>query len=333
MAVRTGRVFVTDCEGPITKNDNAAELSEAFIPKGDVFFAKLSLYDDYLAEVIRKPGYKAGDTLRLIVPFFKAFGVDDRSVMKFSRRNIQLIPDAREMLKRIMEQAPAYIVSTSYSPYVMAACDALEFPFLNTYSTVLDLDSRALSAAEKTIIKDFHRKILDLPPFSIENAGELGANLGDTERDAIGVLDDIFWHQLPMLEIYDLFLSVNPIGGFEKAAAVDRIVEAHGAAIRDVFYVGDSITDVEAFRKVKQGGGLAVSFNGNNWAVKEASFAITAQTALPIGWLADLFLTKGQDALDDLLVTGLSRENIDDIAQISSRVRKIVRTEKIGSLG
>ena len=68
------RVFITDCEGPITKNDNAAELCEAFVPGGDRFFKKISLYDDYLAEVARRPGYKAGDTLRLILPFFKAMG-------------------------------------------------------------------------------------------------------------------------------------------------------------------------------------------------------------------------------------------------------------------
>ena len=64
-------VFVSDCEGPITKNDNAAELAEAFIPKGHIFFSKISLYDDYLAEVVHRPGYKAGDTLRLILPFSK----------------------------------------------------------------------------------------------------------------------------------------------------------------------------------------------------------------------------------------------------------------------
>ena len=48
------RIFVTDCEGPITKNDNAAELAEAFIPDGGAFFRKISLYDDYLAEIARK---------------------------------------------------------------------------------------------------------------------------------------------------------------------------------------------------------------------------------------------------------------------------------------
>jgi energy-converting hydrogenase A subunit R len=333
MGVASGKVFVTDCEGPITKNDNAAELAEAFIPKGDTFFSTLSLYDDYLAEVLCKPGYKAGDTLRLILPFFKAFGLDNRSVMKFSRRNIQIVPDAGNILQKIMEIAPAYIVSTSYSQYIMAVCDVLGFSFLNTYSTTLSLDEYDLSSTEKAVIRDFHSKILDLPPFSLEGAGELGANLSGSDRETIAVLDEIFWHLMPQLGIYRLVRDVNPIGGFEKAAAIDRIVDRHGVTIKDICYVGDSITDVQAFRKVKAGGGLAISFNGNNWAVKEAEIAITAQTAFPIGWLADLFLTRGREALEDLLVARVFSENVDAISQISSRVRKTVRSEKIGSLG
>ncbi len=35
------KIFVTDCEGPVTKNDNAAELAEAFIPQGSIFSKKL----------------------------------------------------------------------------------------------------------------------------------------------------------------------------------------------------------------------------------------------------------------------------------------------------
>src|SRR5271157_1693354 len=132
------KVFISDCEGPITKNDNAAELAEAFVPSGDRFFKTISLYDDYLAEVVRRPGYKAGDTLRLILPFFKAFGLDNRSMIKFSRRNIDVIPQAQYVLREVLSLMPAYIVSTSYVHYIRAVCEAIEFPVGNTFSTELD---------------------------------------------------------------------------------------------------------------------------------------------------------------------------------------------------
>ena len=327
------RIFVSDCEGPITKNDNAAELADAFIPKGDRFFSTISLYDDYLAEVVRKPGYKAGDTLRLILPFFKAFGLDDSSMTKFSRRNIEMIPQADCMLREILDLVPSYIVSTSYSPYIRAVCDALGFPFRNTYSTSVSLDAYPVSADEKARLRQIHAQILELPDFSIPANATSAEDLTDADRKTVAVLDEIFWSTMPRMEIYRIVDEVNPIGGREKALAIERIRDAEGADLRDIFYVGDSITDVDAFRLVRSGGGMALSFNGNDWAVREASFAVTAQTALPIGWLAMLFVNQGTRGFQDLMMREVSPDTIEKISSMSCRVRKSVRTEKIGSLG
>lgn len=326
-------VFVSDCEGPITKNDNAAELAEAFIPKGHVFFSKISLYDDYLAEVVHRPGYKAGDTLRLILPFFKAFGLDNRSMIKFSRRNILMIPEAAKMLKEILGLMPAYIVSTSYSQYIMAVCDAISFPFLNTFSTAVNLDNYDLNPKERRILKEVHSQILELPDFRIPTGAMTKKDLSEADQKTIDALDEIFWNMLPSLEINRLITEVNPVGGVEKAQAIERIAEAEGIDLENVFYVGDSITDVAAFRLVKQAGGVALSFNGNDWAVKEASFAVTARNALPIGWLALLFGNYGFKGFEDLMINEITPGTVERISALSSQVRKTVRTEKIGSLG
>ena len=333
MEGRLGKIFVTDCEGPLTKNDNAAELADAFVPQGDRFFAKISLYDDYLAEVVRKPGYKAGDTLRLILPFFKAFGLDNRSMIKFSRNNIEIIPGADCVLRELFELVPAYIVSTSYSPYIKAVCDAMAFPFRNAYCTYVNLDDYPLPDGEKSILRDIHATILDLPDFSIPSDAQSPEDLSGEDMKTIEKLDAIFWNELPRMEIYRMVEEVNPIGGREKAAAVEAIAATEGVGIRDVIYVGDSITDVDAFRLVNAEGGMTLSFNGNDWAVKEAAFSVTSSTALPIGWLATLFVNRGRRGFQDLTMSHVTDENRERISVHSSRVRKEVRTEKIGSLG
>ncbi len=327
------RIFVTDCEGPVTKNDNAAELAEAFIPDGGSFFRKISLYDDYLAEIARKQGYKAGDTLKLIIPFFKAFGVDDRSMKKFSRRNIQMIPMADKVLEKIHELAPAYIVSTSYSPYIQGVCDVISFPLHFTFSTHVNLDAFGLSETEKNVIRAAHKKILELPDINIPKGAESRLDLAQSDLDVIGTLDKFFWDEAPNLEIYGLMESVNPMGGHEKAEAVREIVEAEETEIENVVYVGDSITDVEAFRLVRSQGGLAVSFNGNHWAVNEAMIDLTSVNALPIEWIATAFISHGLNSLKDLMVLRVTDENVSEISETSSQIRKTVRTEKIGTLG
>ena len=327
------KVFISDCEGPITKNDNAAELAEAFVPAGARFFKTISLYDDYLAEVAPRPGYKAGDTLRLILPFFKAFGLDNRSMIKFSRRNIDMIPQAQYMLRKTLDIMPAYIVSTSYVHYIRAVCEAIEFPVANTYSTELDLDAYPLDESEKSRLKDLHKLILELPEFSIPAGASSADALSEPDKKTILELDRIFWEILPEMQVGKIVEEVNPIGGREKARAIREIVEKEGADLENVFYVGDSITDVDAFRMVKSAGGMALSFNGNDWAVREASFAVTAQNAFPIGWLAELFLEQGRMGFEDLTMSELSPETVETISQLSCRVRKNVRTEKIGGLG
>jgi predicted HAD superfamily phosphohydrolase len=327
------RVFVTDCEGPVTKNDNAAELAARYIPRGDRFFARISLYDDYLAEVVRRPGYKPGDTLRLILPFFKAFGLDNDTMTEFCRENIEMIPSADRVLREISALAPAYIVSTSYTPYIRAVCDAIDFPLENTFRTEVDLDAYALSEHERDGLKEIHARIMDLPDFEIPSGAESAQDLSEPDRKTVAVLDEIFWTELPRTEIYAIIRDVNPIGGREKAAALDVIAAKEKVSLSDVIYFGDSITDVDAFRLVRSAGGLAVSFNGNGWAVREAGIAVTAYNALPIGWLAALFLERGAEAFEDLFIDGITAENRDAISARSGRVRKEVRSEIIGSLG
>ena len=91
-ASAAGRIYVTDCEGPLTRNDNAQEIAERFVPDGAEFFARLSSTTTSWSTSPRKPGYNAGDTLRLIPPFFKAYYVTDEDVELFSAEQVLLVP-------------------------------------------------------------------------------------------------------------------------------------------------------------------------------------------------------------------------------------------------
>ena len=64
-APKVKRAFISDCEGPISKNDNAYEMTAHYVPHGNKLFTIISRYDDVLAEVLKRSGYKAGDTLKI----------------------------------------------------------------------------------------------------------------------------------------------------------------------------------------------------------------------------------------------------------------------------
>jgi len=169
------RQFNTDCEGPISKNDNAFELAQEFIPRGGDLFAKLSKYDDFLADIEKKPGYKAGDTLKLILPFFKAYGVTDADITEFSSRNILLVPKADAALEYIRGIMPAFIISTSYRPYINALCGMIGFPPDDAYCTELALDEYNIPKSEIEYLKEVHQGILELPAIELPASATLKA--------------------------------------------------------------------------------------------------------------------------------------------------------------
>ena len=114
------RVFISDCEGPISKNDNAYEATARFVPNGDKLFTRISKYDDVLADVVKKPGYNAGDTLKLILPFLKAYDVNDEQLKQFSAENLLLISGSKSTLEHVRSSSDSFIVSTSYEHYIRA---------------------------------------------------------------------------------------------------------------------------------------------------------------------------------------------------------------------
>ncbi|MEM1590045.1 MAG: HAD hydrolase family protein [Candidatus Bathyarchaeia archaeon] len=358
------KAYISDCEGPISKNDNAFELTAHYVPSGAHVFTVISRYDDVLADVLKRPGYKAGDTLKLILPFLKAYGVTDRKMRVFSAKTLVLIPKVREALGFIQEFMEAFIVSTSYEPYIRALCRVINFPFKNTYCTRVEIDKYELKEEEKTRLKELAAEIAKMPIIEIPSGAKALEDFSKEHRQTIRRLDEIFWEEIAKMEIGKIFSEVNPIGGREKAEAVKRIAEQLGVNLSDVVYVGDSITDVEAFKTVRHDGGLTISFNGNEYAVREAEIAVMAENALVAAVLAEAFCMYGREGVLKLIeawnrdtlekfkvnpklrnmflevhgdklptVEIVKKENMERLIKESTIFRKSVRGEAIGRLG
>lgn len=358
------RIFISDCEGPISKNDNAFELTASFVPDGDRLFTVISKYDDMLAGVVKKPGYSAGDTLKLVLPFLKGYGLTDKKMRQFSARNLVLIRDSKETLQHVRGVADVFIISTSYEHYIRALCEALDFPFENTYCTKLSLDKFSLTEKEKTRLKTLAAEIAEMPLFEIPESAESVKDFSEKDQETIARLEEIFWSELASTCCGKLFSEVKPVGGSQKADAVKDVARKLHLPLSDVMYVGDSITDVEAFKLVRNNGGLTVSFNGNSYAVNNAEIAVLSETSMATAAVADVFCRHGkQQALqlarqwtreslrgsvvnERLLewffgsfpravpkIQIVTAENRDALVKESSEFRKKVRGEAVGRLG
>ncbi|MEM2117603.1 MAG: HAD hydrolase family protein [Candidatus Bathyarchaeia archaeon] len=358
------RVFVSDCEGPISKNDNAFELTAHFVPNGDKLFTVISKYDDVLADVLKKPNYKAGDTLKLILPFLKAYDITDSKMHEFSAQNLILISNVKDTLQHVRKIAYTFIVSTSYEHYMKALCKAIAFPYENTYCTKLNIDKYHITEEEKAKLKKLAKEIANMPLMAIPKNAKSLEDFSEQDQETIRRLDEIFWTEMASMKSGKILEEVNPVGGSEKAEAIKDAAQKVGVALADVMYVGDSITDVEAFRLVREHGGLAVSFNGNQYAVKNAEIAVLSENSIVTAVIADAFATFGKEqtlrlvenwtrevlaknGVNKTLLTNLFRlypselpkvkiitnENMETLAKESSEFRKKVRGEAIGQLG
>lgn len=358
------RVFISDCEGPISKNDNAFELTSHFVPNGARLFTMISCYDDIQADIVRRKGYKAGDTLKLVLPFLRAYDVTSSASAVFSSRNVLLMPGAKEMLESVGSFMPSYVVSTSYEQYMRALCNAVDFPFTHVYCTLLDLGKYEIDDKEKAMVKRFAEEIVKLPMLEIPKKARSLSDFPKKMQDTLERLDEIFWKELSDMEVGRMLLEVNPVGGSEKAAAVTEIADRLDIGLQDVMYVGDSITDVSAFQLVRSAEGVTVSFNGNNYAVREAEFAVLSRSALVTALVASVFNRFGKARLLTLIrewqpsvlkksdldkplkdrlfkacaemfprVESVTQRNMARLMRESSKFRKNVRGEAVGQLG
>jgi len=358
------RVFISDCEGPISKNDNAYEIASHFVRGGDKLFTVISRYDDVLADLVRRQGYKAGDTLKLILPFFKAYDVTDQKMRDFSARNLLLIPNVKDALHHVKSIASAFIISTSYEHFIQALCQAIGFPYENTYCTKLSLDKYHVSKQEKAQLQEIAKEITRMAVIQIPYGAKSLNDLTERDQKVAQRLDEIFWKKVSCTECGRIFSEVNPVGGREKAEAIKDAAQKLGAKLADVMYVGDSITDEEAFKLVTKEDGFAVSFNGNQYAVRNAEIAILSGSSIVTAVIADVFCRFGKkQALstveewnyeglkksrvnEDLLkrlfklypnelprVSLITSENMEILAKKSSEFRKRIRGKAIGRLG
>jgi len=293
--------LICNCRGLVCKEDNAERLCAHYVPDGARLFAVISAYDDVQSYVLNRENYKTGDSLRLILPFLKAGGATDSDVLKVSRENLELLPGADRTMRYLTDLMPSFIISASYDHHMMALCDVIDFPYSNVYCTSMQLDNIVVDESEAKEIMDLAREIADMPvPRIPENAIEMD-DLSPVDQNNIRRMDEIFWDYMLTMEAYSLISGVNPLGGNEKAYSILDIRRKTMVDLDETMYVGGGIADIQAMELVRDGGGLAVSFNGNRYAVREADVAVMSPDTITISLLATAFYLGGAEAVYDMV--------------------------------
>lgn len=303
MKPRLGDKMVkSDWEGPWVTADYAYEIAKRGIPNGNKLFAGISEYDDYLAYIRKKEGYEPGDTLALIAPFLIAYDIDEKFLVNVAKDNANFIRGSLDAIKMLSQLGYTLeVISTSYCQYVHYTTKIVGIPRRNTRCTYFPIDEyyKIVKEKDKKLVRGKVKDIINLPRLGI-TASTVEGNLHPKALESIKKLDDFFWKELLETGYKYVLDEVKPIGGYRKFNALKEVLEEEGRELCESETIGDSITDWIMLKETRDAGGLAISFNGNEYAVKNANVAIVSDNCMITPIIVDLFRRSGIEGVEKI---------------------------------
>ena len=256
-----GHIICFDLEGPLSPQDNAYEVM-SLAENGKRIFEVISRYDDVIA-LENREGYEPGDTLALIVPFLLLHDISEKDIENVSKR-AKIVDGARDLVSKLQsERWKVYIISTSYEQHAYHIGAQLNVPKENIACTRLSLKELRASVVNFDVIEHAEKDII-----------QLYSHLDDHEK-LVNLLDEFFFEELPK-SYGNILEKVRVVGGERKVQAIHRIARENKAKLSEIAVVGDSITDYKMLKEVREHGGLAVVFNGNEYAIPYASVGLAS---------------------------------------------------------
>ena len=328
----TQKLYITRCEGPITLNDNAYDLAQAYIPDGDKLFANLGKFEEYLAYIERTEADQYGSSLRYILPFLKVAGVTDSAVKGFCRQRMVLTKGAVEAIGEIKENMDVYVVGTSFCQCLESVVQDLGLEETHAFSTKVSFDAYEMAEREQMIFTGLLGALSQLPLISWDKARVVAPEA----QFSIDSLKTFLQERLPSLSVYRWIKDTTPIGPKERADLVRRIAGEKGVHLKDVAYVGSDASDAVALSLVREHGGLSISFNGDRDTALNAEFLVVSHDAAILKEMMRVFCKSGKDDILEGTVCGSAFVSthkscdLENVIMLSENMRREVKEETAG---
>lgn len=322
-----------DLEGPLSPQDNAYELT-GLVKNGYKIFEVISRYDDLLT-LEGRANYEPGDTLALIAPLLVYHKISEQDIKKISGR-AHVINGARELISKLKARGCAcYIISTSYEQHAHNIGTTIGMPKENIACTKFSLDGyiKEFENEDFSLIENLENDILAMYPLTSEKDAQI------KER-----LDEFFFRELPKVKLGKILKNTVVIGGERKVSALRKIAEKEKKGLNELAVVGDSITDFKMLKTVHESGGLAIVFNGNEYAIPYGTVAVASHSLLDLLPVFEYWEDGGRAKAINF-VKGLEKtdkpphyhylgdkKDFRSIIEIHKNIRKLVRGEA-GKLG
>ena len=303
--------LILSCDGVLSTNDYARDLCARSIRNGGRFFDAVSRYEDLSTYALERDETKTRQTMKMIIPFLKAFGMTDHFAYEFAKEDLHPMPGADGSLSYLRRLLPTYIATGSYEHHMMALCDSLDFPIENATYTKVEFDSAENDRQEDRRLRELANKISSLRlPKTMYSVTE-SEFLDEDDATLVRELDSIFDDELPNMEAFKAYKDVLAIGSNEKAYALLEIRRKTEIEFNSTVFIGSGLNDFQALDLIRDSEGLAISFNGSEYAVRGCNIAVMSSNTIVLDVLIGEFYNEGIQAVYDM-VDNWNRDYLKD---------------------
>ena len=293
--------IIIEPQGFLTPADTIRDAACEFIPHGDKLYDIFDRYNLVTTYVLNRDESNNTDSARLITPFLKAFDVTDYALRKYYDDNLPLMKNAGKVMDYFNNLLPTFIDSRMYEHASYTLSEKLNIPISAFNTTSLSLDGTRFSHGTEKSVREDAEAIAYLP---VSNAGyvlNVPVELDDAEVNMISTFDDLFQKKYQKNECASLMQGITSVGANEKAYALLDIRKGTQVDLDGTVYIGGERIDYQVLDLVKDGNGLAMSFNGSEFAVHGSNVAVLSDDCTTAAVLVAKFYDTGIQGVFDLI--------------------------------
>jgi len=323
MGFSEDKQLMCNASGILSSANSMKRMCDRFIRNGGRMYDILTAYDSILSYGLNRDDRRSGDALKTMVPLLKAAGVTDSSLYGHFTKNMDLMPGA-DVINYLNGLMTASVVSETYEHHSLALCDSLNIPSDTVQSTEVSFDELEMDRNEAKRFREFSSNIskMDVPKVSSRDGVQF---IDHKDQMILDTVDGIV-EQMSETDFSYRMEEVKLMGGNEKAFALMDMRRKTMVDLDCTAYIGNNATDYPAMDIICDNEGLALSFNGDAYAVKGANVAVMSPDPIVAAVLISEFYIEGLEGVYSLIDRWdrkeLSEHEYSDRHLMSAMLRK-----------
>ena len=287
--------------GFITSNDPLRDLCFKFVRNGERVYNTLQRYDTVVCYALSRDDGNCGTYAKWLVPILLANGVNDKAAYEACTASRKYLPGAESTLNYLYRQLPTFFCTESYEHQMLGIADQLDFPGCNISCNMFSFDSLELSRPDARAIREILPKLDSMrisdECYTVTDSKYLTAE----DNDLVDLMDKEFVKLVGKMDVMDQVRNDLKIAGNEKAYALLEICRKNEIPVSDTAFIGTRNSDFPAMDIVRDSSGLALAFNGSEYAVRGCNVAVMSERPIVAAVLVNEFYNGGIESVMDMI--------------------------------